>query len=475
MPGDSGASPIHFSPAARAAHRQPAWRDRLLGRVIDWYVRRVENNPNARLASSSSTRAARQSKRQPDRLAAIQHMQSLRLRRLIRHAAQNSPYYRTLFAASGLRADDIRGIDDLQRLPFTTPDDFRNPEEFLAVTRDRIAHIFRTCGTTKKPKSVYLTKDDFARCCNLVAAMGWLETWKQERPICMIYKQQGLWGSVNYVEGAVSRMGGLSLGIGVPSLGDTLDLMQEFQPNMLATNPCRMAALTRYAQRNGFHHPLKAISLGGEIVTAEQSNLFRDYWGAEVSNGYGLLEIGGVAFGSSDCGDTLHFNLLHNVPEIVDPETGEPADEGELILTTLVNEAMPLIRYRTRDRVRRVVCRCGWNAPAFQVIARVNDSTVVAANNIHGPLVADAIAEVEPQLTGLEIVAEHVEGVDKLTMRVNVLPDSTLQVDDVRRQFFKIFPVMDHELRVGAYELMIELVRSHELPPKFLRVRDLRM
>jgi phenylacetate-CoA ligase len=289
----------------------------------------------------------------------------------------------------------------------------------------------------------------------------------------MIFKDQGLWGGVKYVEGVVSRLGGLSLAVGIPPVSDAVALIDEFRPNMLATNPSYMAAVTRHAQNAGFRHRLKAITLGGELLTPSQADLFREYWGAEISNGYGLVEIGGVATGGNDC-DALHFDLLHNAVEIVDPETGEPSDEGELVVTTLVNEAMPLVRYRTRDLCRSAVCRCGWSVPAFRVLSRLNDSVVVSGNNIHGRVLADALREIESKATGLEIIVEHAGGVDRLTLRVGVAPDSLLQAEDVQRELFKIYPLMGGELRSGAYELAIDLQKTSALPSKFLRVRDLR-
>jgi phenylacetate-CoA ligase len=185
------------------------------------------------------------------------------------------------------------------------------------------------------------------------------------------------------------------------------------------------------------------------------------------------VEIGGVATGGNDC-DALHVDVLHNAVEVLDPITGEPCDEGELVVTTLVNEAMPLIRYRTRDRVRRVVCRCGWSAPAFQVLSRLNDSLVIAGENIHGPLVAESLLAVEPQTISLEIVAEYVKDIDRMTLRVGVLPESRLQADDVERALFKVLGGLAQFHRAGAFELAIDVYRTQELPSKFLRVRDLR-
>ncbi len=447
---------------------------RVLGRMIDWYLRRLEANPHAEFQITGSQQDSAVESRSAEMwLGAFHYMQNIRFRRTLKHAAHNSPYYREKFANAALNPADIGDIDDVRQLPYTTPDDLRDSERFLSVPQDRIAHVFTTCGTSKRPKKVYLTREDFDRTCNLVAAMNRAGLWGQVRPVCMLYKQQGLWGSSNYVEAVISRLGGISLPIGVPPLDETIELIEEFQPNMLATNPCYMAALTRHAQCVGFRHELKAVTLGGEIVTEAQASLFREYWGAEVWNGYGLLEMGGVGSGGNDC-DALHFNLVQNLPEIIDPETGEPANEGELVLTTLVNEAMPLIRYRTRDRCRRVACRCGWDAPAFQVVSRMNDSVVICANNIHGPVIADGLSEIEPRLTGLEISADHVKGIDRLTLRIEVPPESSLREQEVQEKLFRVYPVLGDEYRVDAYELSIDIQRSPALPAKFLRVRDLR-
>lgn len=453
---------------------QPTLRDRLQGRFLDWYVRRLERGPRVWLPlprpdTGDSTHLSNEKY-----AGIVRSLQNVRLRRIVKHAAQNSPFYRARFAEAGISPHDIRRVEDLQRLPPTTTAEFRDSgDEFLAVPRNQIAQFFTSSGTTGKPKLIYMTAADFEREVNLTVAGQSIYRPQRERTVCMIYNQQGSNAQWRHGREVVARSGGLPLTIGLPPFPEVLELIEQFRPNAFATNPACMAALTRYAEKVGFRYRLKEISLGGEILTRPQAERISDFWGAEVSDGYGLVEIGGVGHKSAGC-QAFHVNEMQVFPEIVDPETLEPSNEGELLLTTLVNQAMPLLRYRTGDRCCWSSCPCGWQSACFHIYGRFSDGVLIAAINIRAQRLAATIQEIEGATGTLEMIADHVDGVDRLTLRIGREPGSRLAAEDVKRKVLESRQILEAPYRVGAFEWKVELVDNEPLPHKFVRVRDLR-
>jgi phenylacetate-CoA ligase len=266
----------------------------------------------------------------------------------------------------------------------------------------------------------------------------------------------------------------MALAIGQPPPEATLDLMLRFRPDMFMTSPSYMAALTRHAERAGQRPPLTALVLDGEILTSSQTERFKNYWGqVEITNGYGLTEVGAVAWGLPNC-DALHLNRFSTLAEIVDPHTLRPADEGELLVTSLSLEAMPLLRYRTGDRVSKKTCRCGWAAPAIHVHGRMGDELVVADSNLHGALVAQALAELEGMTGSVELIVDHVEHVDRLRVRAGIRAGQGPGSQAVMQKLFALYPDLEELWRARGYQLELELVDDLVFSPKPLRVRDLR-
>jgi phenylacetate-CoA ligase len=440
---------------------------------LERWLSRLETNPPARLGRL--LRRVQPDPSGPRRALpppVMEALQNIRLRRTMARVARHSPFYRSRFAELGITPEAIRGIGDVARLPFTSSADIQHAEQFLCVPRDRIAYIFTTSGTSRQPKQAFRTRADFERIVNLPALAIRHQAW-QERLVCMIAHAHGMFGLVDGAVAVAQRAGGLALPIGQPPPDEAMQALCRYRPNAIMTSPSYMAALTRRAEQARLRHPLRMIVLDGEILTPAQVEKFAGYWQAEVVNGYGLTEVGVVAFGPHGC-DALHLNRPGILAEIVDPATGEPAEEGELVVTTLAQEAMPLLRYRTGDRVRWQPCRCGWVAPSIHVFGRFGDSIVVAATNLHGPLIAEDIAAIDGTTGSVEIVVDHVDGVDRLTLRVGVQPGAAVERETVAQQLFAIYPALADDRRAEAFELTVELLEGFRLSPKPLRVRDLR-
>ncbi len=465
MGSDTGAPVI-------AGSVRPKPRHRLLARVLDWWLTRLETKPGRRLPRLLSQRLTASSRQRWYRPALIRALQEIRLRRTIGHVADRSPFYRRMFADSSTKPRDIRSLDDLRRLPFTTPADIADADQFLCLPADEIAHVYTTSGTTREPKRVYYSARDFDRMVNLPALL--LRSLPSGEPIvCLIAHAQGQFILNGPPQAVIERAGGRALPVGQPLPAETLKQIAHLQPNVMMTSPSYMASLTREAKRAGVHLPLSYILLDGELLTLAQVELFSAYWGARVINGYGLTEIPGGAMGRAGC-QALHLNEIQFFTEIVDPESGQPCPKGELVFTTLTREAMPLLRYRTGDGGRWALCGCGSPVPAIVIEGRLDDTVVVAATNLYAPLVAEAVAELEGANGVLELLVDHVEHVDRLTLRVGVESGHGLETDVVAKSLFALYPDLEADFRAQAFELKVEAVENLHLGPKALRVRDLR-
>jgi len=443
-----------------------------LARALEWRIRQIESNPHARMGFLRLLRRGGEQSRLEIPLSFREGIQNLRLRRTVRWVASRSPFYRAKFAEMGIEANRVRGVCDVASLPLTTSDDIMEPDRFLCAAPDEIARIYTTSGTSREPKRIYRTARDFERLVNVAAFLLRSRRW-EERLVCMIAHAQGLFGLAEPAEVVVQRAGGLALPIGQPMPQEALRQLSRFRPNWLMTSPSYMAAMTTQAEREGLRMLLKSIVLDGEILTPEQARRFAEYWGADVVNGYGLTEVGVVGFGRHGC-TALHLNWLNVHAEIVDPDSGRPADEGELVVTSLNQEGMPLLRYRTGDRVRKAGCRCGIASPAIHVFGRLGDGIVVAATNVHGPLIAEEVAGLEQSTGSLELLVDHVEGVDRMTLRVGTKAGTHLDPEAVERKLFSLYPALADDARAAAFQLSIEPVENMRLSPKPLRVRDLR-
>jgi len=401
----------------------------------------------------------------------IRGVQDIRLRKLVRYVASRSPYYRTEFERLNLDAKEIRGVGDISRLPLTASDVVEHSDQLLCVPYEEVDYIFTTSGTSRKQKHVSLTKGDFDRYVNLAANAQRLQS--SQRPVVMIAQAQGLNSGGTTGQAIYQRAGGLVLMVGQLTPAETFEQMERFRPSALMTSPSHMAALTRAAAEMNFDYKLETISLDGEILTSAQSQRFAEFWGADVLNGYGMTEVGGIGFSLAGC-DALHLNEFQTFVEILDPATNAPAEEGEVIATTLVSRTIPLLRYRTGDRCRWATCKCGWRTPAIQFLERLGDRLEVAAANLFAPRIAEAVGELQGVTGSLEVIVDHVQHVDRLTLRIGVETPHALQTETVVDRLFALYPFLRENQRVSCFELNIELVENMRLSPKALRVRDLR-
>lgn len=310
-----------------------------------------------------------------DELAAIQLE---RLRWTLRHAYENVPLYRRKFDEAGVHPDDCRELSDLAAFPFTTKQDLRDcyPFGMFAVPRERVARVHASSGTTGRPTVVGYTKGD-------------LDVWADvmARSIRASGGRPGDIVHVAYGYGLFT--GGLGAHYGAERLGCTVvpvsggmtprqvQLITDLRPDVIMVTPSYMLALLDEFEAQGIDPRASSLRVGvfgAEPWTERMREEIEERFDLHAVDIYGLSEVmgPGVACECVETKDGLHVWEDHFYPETVDPFTGRPADAGELVFTSLTKEAMPVIRYRTRDLTRLLP---GTARPAFRRMEKVTGRT----------------------------------------------------------------------------------------------------
>ncbi|AGL02344.1 phenylacetate--CoA ligase family protein [Desulfoscipio gibsoniae] len=382
----------------------------------------------------------------------IRKIQLRRLRSTVQYVAVHSPFYREMFKRLGVRPGDIRTVENLQELPFTTDDDIRNWRKFLCVPQDRLAAIFATSGTTGEPKRVYFSYREMQMFTNLYALTARMGHAGRVVGFIALPTRHGLWIGSAIAHRAVERAGGLPIPAGADNTVETIQWMKRFEPNIIFSSPSYMTALTRKAEQEGYRLEIDKVLTGGELLTEEHKKYFHEYWKAQVYDSYGSTEIGGALTIALPGCCAFHFNDLHLLTEIIDPVTGKPAEEGELVFTTLRREAMPLLRYRSGDRARWVECGCGLPFVAAKVLGRTDKMMVVGDMNLYGRVILEAISKISGATGRIAIKLLKSGMTDKMVLRV----EGDVGAQDVRLALLEAYSEMETNIANGNLILEIE-------------------
>ena len=365
-----------------------------------------------------------------DELRAIQLE---RLRTTLRHAHQNVAHYRVAFDKAGVTPEDLHGLDDLVRFPFTTKADLRDnyPFGMFAVPRQQVRRIHASSGTTGRPTVVGYTEAD-------------LRTWAElmARSIRAAGGRPGDIVHVAYGYGLFT--GGLGAHYGAERLGCTVvpisggmtprqvQLIGDFEPSIIMVTPSYMLALLDEFERQGLdprRSSLRVGIFGAEPWTEAMRTEIEDRLDMHAVDIYGLSEVmgPGVAQECVESKDGLHIWEDHFYPEIVDPVTGAAVPDGqpgELVFTSLSKQALPIIRYRTRDLTRLLP---GTARPAMRrmekITGRSDDMIILRGVNVFPTQLEEIVLTTVGLAPHFQIVLTRTGRLDELTLRVEARPD----------------------------------------------------
>ncbi|WP_328890835.1 phenylacetate--CoA ligase PaaK [Streptomyces sp. NBC_00316] len=364
----------------------------------------------------------------------LEALQLERLRATLHHAYDHVGFYRAAFDAAGLHPDDCRTLADLARFPFTTKADLRDnyPFGMFAVPEDQVRRIHASSGTTGRPTVVGYTQAD-------------LDTWADvvARSIRAAGGRPGQKVHVAYGYGLFT--GGLGAHYGAERLGCTVipasggmtarqvQLIQDFRPDIIMITPSYMLTLLDEFERQGIDPrttSLKAGIFGAEPWTQEMRREIEERFAIDAVDIYGLSEVigPGVAQECVETKDGLHIWEDHFYPEVVDPLTGEvlpDGEEGELVFTSLTKEAMPVIRYRTRDLTRLLPGTARVFRRMEKVTGRSDDLVILRGVNLFPTQIEEIVLRTPGVAPHFQLRLTREGRLDALTVRAEARAEST--------------------------------------------------
>src|SRR5512137_613323 len=361
---------------------------------------------------------------------ALEQLQLQRLQETVRRVTQRVPHYQQKFAERGLKAEKIRSLADVRRLPFTTGADLRAiyPDGMLAVDHDEPVRLHTSSGTTGKPKAIFFSRKDVDTAAELIAR-SLVSTGITRADVLQNMMSYGLFTGGLVMHYGAEKIGCLVIPAGPGTSERQLMLMQDFRTTAVHILPSYALYFANFVEQKGLD-PRKDLTLrkafvGAEPHTEETRRRIEQALGVEVYNSYGLTEMNGpgVAF---ECEYKAGMHLWEDnfLLEIINPETGEVLPEGEmgeLVLTTLNREAMPILRYRTRD-ITSVIpepCQCGrTHRRLSRITGRSDDMLIIRGVNIF-PQQIERVLMSFPQVGRNYVII--VEGLDDLTIRVELV------------------------------------------------------
>ena len=417
-----------------------------------------------------------------DELAALQ---LARLRDVVARVA-NVPFYREAFALRGITPKSMRSLDDLRRLPFTTKDDLRrhHPLGFLTVPRDQLARIHGSSGTTGKPTFVAYTAKDLTLWSDLCARFLVAGGLKSQHTVHVAFGY-GLFTGGFGLHYGIEKVGAAIVPAASGNTRRQIEIIQDLGAEVLVCTPSYALTIAETARELGIDPrslPLKYAHFGAEPWTEEMRQEIESQMDLLAFNNYGLSEVIGPGV-SGECAmrDGMHLQEDHFLVECLDPDTLEPmpdGEEGELVITALTKEAMPLLRYRTRDiaRLDRSPCACGrTSARMSRVTGRTDDMLIIRGVNVFPSQIEEALLRVEGTTPHYMIEVERPATLDQLTVRVEVMPE--LLSDRMDRMQHLRDRIGKEILTVAGIRATVELVAPRTLERftgKAKRVNDKR-
>ena len=369
----------------------------------------------------------------------LEALQLTRLKQTLQHAYDKVPHYKQAFDTAGIHPSDLKTLADLSKFPFTTKHDLRAnyPFGMFAVPREQVARIHASSGTTGKPTVVGYTLKDIDTWANLVA-----------RSIRAAGARAGDLVHVAYGYGLFT--GGLGAHYGVERAGCTVipmsggqtekqvQLITDFQPSIIMCTPSYMQVVIEEFERQGLDAKASSLKLGifgAEPWTEAMRTEIETNAGLVAVDIYGLSEVMGPGV-ASECIESKDGPVIwedHFYPEIIDPETGEllpDGVEGELVFTSLTKEALPIIRYRTRDLTRLLPPTSRSMRRMGKIVGRSDDMLIIRGVNVFPTQIEEIVLQ-HAQLSGqYQLVVTRDGHLDAVQVRCELLPTATISVQE---------------------------------------------
>ncbi len=413
-------------------------------------------------------------------------LQSFRLSQTVRRVYENVPYYRERMEKAGVTPEDIHGIDDLKKLPFTMKQDLRDtyPYGLFAVPMDEVVRLHASSGTTGKQIVVGYTQNDlnvWAECCaRALTAAG--ATNKDFMHISYGY---GLFTGGLGLHGGAEKVGMTVIPVSTGNTKRQINIIKDFGSTFICCTPSYALYLAETMEEMGVTKDeinLKAGLFGAEPWTEEMRAEIEKKLGIKAHDIYGLTEIigPGVAF---ECSEQtgMHINEDNFIAETIDPDTGEvlpEGEQGEIVFTCITKEAFPLIRYRTRDIgiLKREKCSCGRTLiKMMKPAGRSDDMLIIRGVNVFPSQVESVLLQLGNTAPYYQLIVDRVDNTDTLEIQVEISPemfsDTVRSLEDQEKI---IKNAIDSTLGISAKIRIVEPKTIQRTEGKAVRVIDKR-
>ena len=414
-------------------------------------------------------------------------LQLERLKETVARVYEKVAPYRKKMDEAGIKPEDIKSLSDLSKLPFVTKQDLRDnyPFGLFAVPKEELVRIHASSGTTGKPTVVGYTKGDletWTDCVSRIACAGGAKSTDVAQ-ICFGY------GMFTGALGLHYGLENICATIVPSSTGNSekqIMYMKDFETSLLVATPSYALRLAEVAREMGIDPKtdlkVKIGLVGSELLTDAMREEMHKYWGDDmlITSNYGMSELMGPGVsGECEYASGMHINEDYFIPEIINPETGEvlPAGEwGELVITCIKKEALPLIRYRTKDITRLIYepCKCGRTTVRMENLSgRSDDMLKIRGVNVFPSQIEEVILSIDELGPHYEIIVEREGYSDKLSVRVELLKatDSFTELERIERSVrnkLKVVLGLDAKIKLESPNTLARF------EGKAKRVKDLR-
>ena len=390
----------------------------------------------------------------------ILKIQNEKIVKQVKYVYENVPYYRALMDKKGVKPEDIKGVDDIRKLPFLTKDDLREayPYGLLAKDLKDCVRIQSTSGTTGKRVVAFYTQHDidlWEECCAraIVAAGG------SSEDVCQVCYGYGLFTGGAGLHGGSHKVGSLTLPMSSGNTDRQIQFMMDLNATILCCTPSYAAFIGETLAEQGYKpedNKLKAGIFGAEPWTEEMRRSIEKSLGIKAYDIYGLTELSGPGV-SFECEEQrgMHINEDHFYAEIINPETGEvlpEGEKGELVFTSLDKEAFPLLRYRTKDIciLSRKPCSCGrTHVRMHKPMGRSDDMMIIRGVNVF-PSQIEAVLFKQGFTPNYQIVVDRENNTDTFDVYVEFSPEQfSDKISDVQNQEKALNAAMRSMLGIG--------------------------
>lgn len=419
--------------------------------------------------------------------AEIEAIQLERLQETVKRVYEKVAPYRRKMDAAGVKPEDIKTLKDLQKLPFVTKQDMRDnyPFGLFAVPKDELVRIHASSGTTGKPTVVGYTKKDlemWTECVSRIAAMGGA-TGKDIAQICFGY---GMFTGALGLHFGLENMGAAIVPSSTGNTEKQIMFMKDFGTTLLVATPSYALRIGEVALQMGID-PKKDLNVkiglvGSELLTGAMRTEMHKLWGDDmlVTSNYGMSELMGPGV-SGECEQLcgMHVNEDFFIPEIIDPKTEEvlpPGEKGELVITCIYKEALPLIRYRTKDVTRLIYepCKCGRTTVRMENLdGRTDDMLKIRGVNVFPSQIEEVLLGIDEIGPHYEIIVTRKNHSDILEIRVELV-----EPVDAYKELEELEKKIKHRLRIVlGLDAKIRLESPNTLQRfegKAQRVKDMR-